>query len=234
MNYSLRLLRVLIITALALVTLHLLFKYISVVGFSEQSGFFYELSSRFDINDENSVPQWFSQFLLLGLGAMSFLIAYMDKDKKAKTFWNVVGVLGVIMSIDHVATIHEFTLQTLHNIFFRDQAPSLLANSWLIILPLVLALAVWLLRRAILILPRRALLLLLTAGGIFLSGSVGVDSLANTMPPREFANQGLLGGLEGFLEYIGLVLAVYVVADYLETNYKRRLIKALAVLRSAA
>src|SRR5690606_8259973 len=118
--------------------LPVLLKYISVVIFAEQHGSFYELSARLDVNDENSVPQWFSQLLFLAVGVSSLFAAYLSKERSKAIFWSTVGVIGVLLSLDDAATLHEYLLQGVHNELFQDVVASFFINAWLVILPFVL------------------------------------------------------------------------------------------------
>lgn len=227
------LLKLLTIVSLSLFVLHVGLKYISVVIYNEKHGFFFELANRFDMNDETSVPQWFTHILFLAIAVLAGLAARMSKDKHERRIWTVVAVFGLILSIDDVATLHEFALQSIHNTFFLDMAPSMLRNAWLIILPFVMVLVGWLAFSMWRKLPKSTTLLFVLSGFIYLVGAVGVDTLANTIPNRDFFNQGLLAAIEGVLQMIGSSLAVYVVFEYLDSHHKDKLRTAWKALSSS-
>lgn len=231
-NRSLFVLKLLVLVSLIVVLVQVVLKYISIVGYNEQHGFLFELSNRFDFNDENSVPQWLTQALFLAIAGAAFLAAYITKGRPKSRLWLVIGAAGVILSIDDVATLHEFVLQSLHNVFFVDTAPGLLRNTWLLILPVILAALVFLLLKAVRLLPRRTTVVMAAGSLIFIIGAVAVDSLANTVPERSFIGQGVLGAVEGGLQLTGSAVFLYAVMDYLERHHDAVIKRALRTLRA--
>ncbi len=227
-----RLLWALISVAVVIVLVHVVLKYVSVVLFNEQHGFFFEFSNRFDLNDENSVPQWYTQALFLAVSVSAFLAAYLADKKSDRWLWGLIAVIGLVMSIDDVATLHEFVLQSLHNTFFLDTAPSLVTNAWLLLLPLILGALVWLGFKAWRAFPRRTTILLLAGGAIFVIGAVLVDSFTNVLLPRSFAGQGVAGAVEGGLQILGTIIVLYAIVDYLEKYHSNAIAAALKQLKT--
>lgn len=224
-NHAVRLLRILICLAAVTVLVHVLLNYVNVVLFNEQHGFLFELSNRFDLNDENSLPQWYTQALFLGVSLAAFLAAYLAKDKSSRRLWGLIAAVGLIMSIDDVATLHEFVLQSLHNMFFLDRMPSLLTNAWLLLLPFIIGFLIWLGFKTWQTFPRWTTILLLIGGVVFVIGAVIVDSFTNVFVERSFAAQGIMGAIEGGLQMLGTIIFLYAIVDYLE-NYHGRAINA--------
>lgn len=231
-NRSLSVLKFLIMASLLIVLVHVALKYISVAIYNEQHGFLFELSNRFDLNDENSVPQWVTQALFLASGVSAFLAAYMSDRRPVARLWTFIGVLGVILSIDDVATLHEYALQSLHNAFFVDMPPTLVRNSWLVLLPFIVSGVAVLLVWAVRLLPRRTAACMALGSIVFIIGAVVIDSLANTVPERSFTGQGLLGGIEGGLQLVGTAIFFYAIVDYLERHHALAIKKALAALKA--
>lgn len=210
--------------------LHVALKYISIVIFNEQHGSFYELAARFDVNDENSVPQWFSQLLFLAVGLSSLLAASLSKQRSARRFWITVGAIGVLLSLDDVATLHEYLLQSLHNIFFLDTAPSFFVNAWIILLPFLLligaALAWWAWR----VLPRRTMMLVVLGGLVYIIGKIFMDSLSNDID-NLFLDRGLAQGAEKLFQYSGITIVLYGILDYLERTHGSAIQRAVKQLK---
>lgn len=210
--------------------LHVALKYISVVIFKEQHGSFYELSARFDVNDENSVPQWFSQLLFLSVGLSSFFAAYLSTNRSSRTFWGVIGVIGVFLSLDDVATLHEYLLQNLHNTFFLGLKSSFFVNAWLLVLPFLLliggALAWWALK----VLPKRTMILLVMGGLTYILGKILMDSLANNITDM-FMDRGVMQGLEKVFQYVGISIVLYGILDFLERQHGDAIRRAIRQLK---
>lgn len=227
-----RLLIVLIITTLVLLGLHLLLQFVNLNVYHQQHGQFYELSNRFDFDDEASVPTWFSQFLYLLIAMGAGLAAYLETNRTRRRIWTLIAVVSLIFSIDEIGALHEFVLQTLHVIFFADAAPGAFSNAWLLVLPLIVIAAGLFIGSMVRHFPRRTLLLFTSAVVIFLIGAVGVDMVTSVLERESFANQGILVGIEEMLELLSLVVIVYAVADYLERWHGETVRRALAQLKT--
>ncbi len=226
-----RVLKILIAISVVAVIAHIALKYLSVVVHGEQHLALFEISNRFDMNDENSVPQWITLMNFLILAAASFLAGFMTKQKAKKRLWMAIGILSVLLSIDDAAAIHESLLGLIHLSVFEEGSSSLLENAWLFIVPVVAVIGIWLLVHAVRLLPRRTALLLAVGGVTFLIGAILVDSLANTVAERSFAGQGVVAGIEGWLQMVGLAMLVYAVLDYLERQHAPAIQKAFRALK---
>lgn len=227
---AVRMLYALLLAAITLIIAHITLKFVSIELFSNQHGFLFELSNRFDGNDENSVPQWFSQFMFLLIAGSSGLAAYLQSETSKRIMWGVFAVVALLLSIDDVATLHELLLQSLHNIFFVDTAPSFLRNAWLLLLPLILLIAGWLAWWAWKLLPRRTTWWLLVGGVVYVFGKILLDSLAN-LTDDLFLDAGIAQGLEKLFQYVGSVIIFYAIVSYLEVNYHKPLSRAVKELR---
>src|SRR5690606_2966683 len=101
-----------------LLVLHLSLQYLNLIVFDEKHGAIFELSNRFDFDDESSLPTWVSQVLFLAVGATAFFASVITKDVSRKKLWAIIGSLGVFVSLDEVIALHETLLQLLHTRFF--------------------------------------------------------------------------------------------------------------------
>lgn len=229
---SKKLLTLLIVLTIVIVSLHIFLKYVSIVVFDDKNGFLFELSNRFDLNDEASVPQWFTQLIFLAIGITSFITYKLTTKANGKYFWLLATVIGIMMSLDDAATLHEFVLQSLHNRYFIDQSSTIFTNAWMILLPFItlalLAVCYW----AIKVLPRRTSIIFAIGGFVFLIGAVVVDSLTNRYYPQSFMARGVMASLEGGLQLIGSGAVLYAIVDYLEKHHTKRLASAWSRLNS--
>ena len=222
---------ILSIITLIVSVLHLVLQYINLEVFYQQNGFVYELSNRFDLDDESSVPTWLSQFYFLLIAAGGGLAAYLSDKKSVRRAWLLIAGLGLVFSIDEIATLHEFILQSIHNVFFRDAAPTSIDNAWLLVTPLILAAFAWSIWKISKLFPKRTILLFSGAVAMLLIGAVFVDMLASVADRETFANQGILIAIEETLELMANVTVIYAITDYLEVKYAARLKSALKHLR---
>lgn len=210
---------------------HLLLQYLNLEVFYQQNGLVYELSNRFDLDDEASVATWFSQALFLAISICAALAAYLSSRAAVRRLWQFIAVLGLLISVDEVAGLHEFVLQSLHNIFFRDSAPTITNNAWLLVTPFILAAVMWFIWKTAKLLPRRTIMLFSVGIFTFLIGAVFFDALASIVDRETFWNQGIFIAIEETLELLGNVIVLYAIADYIESQHGPRLKSALSRLR---
>lgn len=229
-EFSAKVFRALLLSATALFVIHLTLKFVSIVLFDEKHGFLFELSNRFDVNDENSVPQWFSQMLFLLIAATAFLASRLQTQKAAKKLWLVLAFVGAVLSLDDVATLHEFILQTIHNTYFLDTSPTFFINAWWLFLPVVMIICGFLAWTAWRVLPRRTTLLMVTGGLVFVLGKVIMDSIANSVGDL-FLERGLIQGGEKLFQYSGSAIVVYANLDYLQKHHSKKITAALSRLK---
>ena len=214
-----------------LVTLHLVFQYLNLEVYNEKQGQIFELSNRVDFDDEVSLPTWFSQFLLLAIGATALLIARFEKAKSRRRAWTFIGVAGVLMSIDEVGSIHEFILQSAHLAYYGEIVPTAAVNAWVLALPFIAVggiLFLWWMYRT---LPLRTVVLLMISGVVYLTGAAGLELFSNDFAKTSFMYQGTMTALEESLEMIGSIMVLATVVSYLEVNHAEKL-KALGKLLS--
>ena len=231
-TYSAKLLIILLAATAGLLSAHIILQFFNWIVFYQQVGIVYELSNRFDLDDEASVGTWFSQFLFALLAVLAFLAGYLQRRNALKRLWWLIGLGALAISIDEVAGLHEFLLQSLHNIFYRDQVPSALNNAWLLVLPIILGVAGWLIFRMAKLLDKRTVLLFSAAIIVFLLGAVGVDQLTSLVERESFLHQGILVAIEETFELIATVIFVYTVASFIENQHGKSLRSAINQLKS--
>lgn len=232
-SHSAKLLVGLLAISLMLLVAHVWLKYISVVVYQEQHLAFFELSNRLDMNDENSVPQWFTLIGFLIISTSSFAASYLSRDRGKRWLWGIIALIALLLSVDDAAAIHESVLQLIHLTFFTEGSASFTQNAWLVLLPFVAAGLIGLLIAAVQLLPGRTVAALALGSGIYLTGAIFVDSLVNTVAARSFADQGVLAGVEGWLQLVGLSVLVYAICDYLERQHGKDIAAALKRLKAS-
>lgn len=227
---SARILMLLLSSVLVLVAVHLVLQYLNMNVFHQQNGQIYELSNRFDLDDESSVPTWLASFLFLAISLLAALTAWLQKDNQPKRLWALMSIGSLVASIDEVAMIHEFVLQTLHVAYFKDALPTGFSNAWLVVMPFILLAFFWLCWRMWQILPHRIFVIFVVAGIVFLMGAVGVDLVTSISDRETFFSQGLLVAVEESLELLGCSLVLFGIVEYLEAHYYLQLKQAYEYL----
>lgn len=230
-SFASRILIRLAIAIFAIAGMHLLVQYLNMDVYHQQNGQVFELSNRFDMDDESSLPTWFSEILFLTIAVSAFFASWLSRNAVRKV-WIVVGAVSLLAAIDEIATLHEFVLQSVHVIFFKNAPPAGLNNAWAIMAPFILLAFAFLAWRAWQALPRRTTIILITAGVIFLLGALGIDMLTDMVNEQTFLYQGALVALEESMELFGGAVVLYGIIDYLEQQHKTKIKKAISSLRT--
>ena len=230
--YSNKLLRYILGIIFILACAHLILQYLNLEVYNEKNGAIFELSNRFDFDDEASVNTWFSQFLFILLGVIAFFAAYMEKERVLKVIWFIPGVIATLFSIDETATVHEFLLEQIHVALYKDDAPTVLSNSWVIVLPFILIIGGLFLWQILKHLPKKTVVLIAAGGVIFLSGAVLVDIVTSTIPESPFVAQGIFVALEELGELLGVTAVIYAVSSYVENKHATAVHRAIKALKS--
>lgn len=211
--------------------IHLVMQHLNLNVYHELNGQVYEISNRVDFDDEASVPTWLSQVILLAIGVSGFVLAFMHTLKSAKRVWFTVGAIGVMLSLDEVAAIHELALQLVHLTAFKTAAPTLFANAWILLLPFILIFGLILLWQVIKYTPKRTVAILMTGAIFILVGAIFIDILTNANNANTFYEKGILVGIEETLEMVGYSIVLYSLLNYIETSFGDRIRAARHKLR---
>lgn len=230
-SWSSKLLWILLSAVAILAILHLTMQYLNLEVFYQQNGLAYELSNRLDLDDESSIPTGYSLVLFLLISATAVLAAFLETGKAHKRLWKLFATSGILFSIDEASGIHEFLLQTLHVLFYKDAAPTGSNNAWLLVVPIILVVGVWLIWKMVKLLPLRTVALFAVAGITFLTGAIGIDLLISINERETFLNQGIMVAIEETLELLGASTALYALANYLEIKFHNRITTAIKHLK---
>ena len=230
--YSKKLLKYILWAIFVLACAHLILQYLNLEVYNEKNGAVFELSNRFDFDDEASVTTWLSQFLFIVLGVAAFFAAYMEKKRALKVIWFIPGLVATLFSIDETSTIHEYLLERIHVALFKDDAPTVLDNGWVIVLPFILLICGLFLWQIVKYLPKKTVGLIAIGGVIFLSGAVLVDIVTNSIPESPFVTQGIFVALEEIGELLGVATVIYATCNYVESIHAAAVHKAIKTLKS--
>jgi len=165
----------------------------------------------FDVNSENNVPTWFSSLLLFGDALLAGLVAAIVRRAGGRDarHWAALAALLSLMSLDEVASLHE-RLQVPAGAVLGS-ASGALHFAW--ILPgALLALVVGTAFVGFLVrLPGSTRRLVATAGVVYLSAAVGLESLGGMVleAQGDRAMYLLVSAAEEGLEMVGSVLLLY-------------------------
>ena len=167
-----------------------------------------------DLSGDSTVPTWYASVTLLLCAVLLAVTAaaYKRAEGRAAWHWGCLSVLFLGLSVDEVATIHEWTgnlLGPTHGVLYYSWIVFGLAFAGglgVLYLPFVLRL------------PPRLRGLVVLAGGLFVGGALGVEMVNSWLGyahPERHLTYMLTTALEEGLEKAGVLVFVYALLDHL-------------------
>ncbi len=179
----------------------------------------------FDLDGEKNIPTWYTSLLWAIAAGLALVAARrgFSQDAVLRWSWTLLGCVFLLLSLDEVASLHERLLGLagaaaqqalgLADSFYYDWAAM-----GLILVVLVAALFVPFLLR----IPRDVAARLILAGGVFLSGSLAIETVGSSYEAGWISSTELfriswhrLIFLEELLEMIGAILAIHALLRWL-------------------
>lgn len=180
----------------------------------------YRLSNMFSVNREGNIPSWFNASLLLTACLLSTTIARYQLAQQLpwRRYWVGLAILFLYLTLDEAGEIHEiFTIPLQEALDTKGH----LNFAWVLVgIPFALMMGVIFLP-FVLALPRHITILFLLAGGIYVGGAVGIESISaniwyeNDGPTLTFST---VGAVEEFFEMTGVSLMIYGLLIYLSEH----------------
>jgi len=171
----------------------------------------------FNVNNEVSIPTWFSQIILFG--AAVTLLAISACSKTWKKSWKYLGFIFIYLSIDEGASIHELTVFPLRDFFNIQSGP--LYYTWVLLFGGILLLLAMIYLKFFMNLPRKTQIILFSAALIFVSGAIGMEMVGSNLASQTGETSysySLVVAVEEYLEMIGVILFIYGLLSYYTKN----------------
>jgi hypothetical protein len=167
----------------------------------------WSLRQIFDVDEEDSLPTWFSTVILFLAASLLFLISKRkraDRDRWTP-YWTGLSLGFVFLSIDEIAGFHEML-------------NSKIETSWVIPAGIVLAFILGAYISFVFHLPPRTRALFLVSGAIFLGGAMGVEISTDWYATEKLLNTlayNLWTPVEEGMEMGGVILFIYALVRYM-------------------
>lgn len=182
----------------------------SIDGYSATSG---GVMGLFNLNQETSIPTWFSQSLLLMTTV--FLIAVSRKVKEYRKHWSTLGVIFLYLSIDEGASMHELTVAPLRQLL--NVEAGIFYYSWVLLFGFLAIVIGLFYVRFLLHLPRKTRLIFIIAAILFLAGGIGMEMVGGSLAAKAGESgvmYSLVVAIEEYLEMSGVILFLYGLLGY--------------------
>lgn len=185
-------------------------------GCSEASRLLFEL---FDLNGENNVPTWFTALVWAMAAGLAMVASRREfsTDVVMRWSWLLLGGVFLLLSLDEVGSLHERLLGLAgENIQHALGLADSFYYSWAPMGMLAVILVAGLFVPFLLRIPRGVAARLILAGGVFLSGSLAIETIGSSYEAGWIASTEMfriswhrLIFVEEVLEMIGAILAVH-------------------------
>ncbi len=174
----------------------------------------------FFLDQETNIPSFFNTLLLLITAASAYFIYVLKKKSKQPTFhWLLICFLFLFLALDETISIHERVNLLIYNKGWRSGG----FFKFLWIVPYLLLALVFLLSSLSLLrsLPAKTRNGFLLAGTIYVAGAAGFEMIGGKIIDTRGMDNMLYiisASVEEILEMTGLIIFIYYLLDYLETE----------------
>ena len=168
----------------------------------------FEFHLTFNVDDEPSVPTWYSVCMLFTSSVLLFAIAgakKRDRDRDVR-YWYGLSFGFALLSLDEIAGLHE-TFNTMMDI------------EWTIPAAVLVGVTAIFFARFLWRLPARSRNRFILAGAVYLGGALGIEYLSGPpyfMHSLESMEYAYMTGLEEGLEMTGAVLFIGALLDHMK------------------
>ena len=169
-----------------------------------------QLRNFLHINGEVNLPTWWNAALLLAVAFCAFAARFQERDTARRRAWLLVGVAGLLMSMDEITSLHE-RLNGL--VLSTGITPG--TFPWLIPGVFIAAGGFLLLVRLGRALPRPARRLLLLALTGYAAGAIGMEAINGLLHGGERLYYVMGSTVEETLEMAACILAIGAIVNQL-------------------
>ena len=182
-----------------------------------------EFTTRFfGLDEEANFPSLYSTVTLFFCSFLLAIITSIKKSVKSRyvKFWQALSLIFLFLAIDENCSIHEILIPLIRIVF---KTRDFFYFPWVI--PAFILLIIFLItfREFILNLPAKIRNLFLLAGGIYVTGALGMELISGYLADNsglETTSYWLAASIEEFLEMFGILIFIYGLLSYIQSYFK--------------
>jgi hypothetical protein len=183
----------------------------------------------FGVSGEGKLPTFYSGLTLLAAAALLGLIWAHERRQHGpfRWHWAALAVIFLLMAMDEMLSLHEVATDVIRSRLHIEDG--WFYNAWVIPAGVVLGLLSVTFFRFVVHLPARTRMLFLFAGGVFVSGAVGLEMAGGAYVSAHGYDlaYGALASVEEVLEMAGIVVMLYALMDHLERHAPQTLLRVV-------
>ena len=173
----------------------------------------------FNLDEESSVPVWFSAMALVAAAALLAVIArdaFARQDTAAR-YWALLGFIFLFLSFDEAAAIHEHLIPLGQRLV---PTGGIFHFAWIIPYGVALAVLFLVLLPFLKSLPRQTMWRFMFAGALYVGGAMGLEMVGGAVISAaglggSVAAYHLVATAEETLEMLGISTFIYALIRYM-------------------
>ena len=194
---------------------------VQVARFAMGDDRLFGLVTLLSLGSESNLPTFYASTAILFCALLLSLIGFMTwhSERRWSIYWFLLAFVFMFLALDEFAEIHERLSDPTRNLLGTG---GLLHYAWVI--PYGIGLIIFALAyiRFLVHIPRRTAALFIVAGGLFVTGAIGVELIGGIVF-QEFGSLNVLyvvvQSLEEILEMSGIIIFIYALVDYIEKSH---------------
>ncbi len=177
------------------------------------------------VDNEYSLPTYFSASLLLFASLLLAIISILKKNSRAPYAlqWAILSFGFLYLAFDEATAIHEMLIRPMKELL-GGYARGIFHFAWVIPGIAIILIFALMFLKFFFHLPSRTKLLVLVAATLFIGGAVGVELIGGSYRSLYGKSFSLLYSmittLEESLEMVGVIVFLYALLTYIEDNYQ--------------
>jgi hypothetical protein len=211
------LLRVLLITSLLFVLVHIFLQVVS--GISDKY-IFRMLTPWFDLDEERNIPTLYATFLLLICSFQLFLIALLDNrvNKTNRYYWSLLSFIFLFLSTDETLSFHERLINPVTDLLGKENIPGIFHFAWVIPVLILMVFFGLYFRSFYMSLNKKTRLNFLISFILYAGGALGMEMIGSqysALHGEDNFMYKILTTIEESLELAGTVYFIYTLVVYI-------------------
>ncbi len=194
-----------------------------IIKYVKGHNYVYGFIPKFNLDEENNIPTYFSSFMLLVATFLFTIIAVLKKKRKDPYFmhWSILAVVFLLISIDETASIHELCVGWMREMFHLK---GLLYYGWIIPAFLLSIILIILYLKFFLHLSSKSKILFSAAAVIYVGGALAFEGIGGWYSNNfgeENLQYNLITTVEEIFEFAGINILIFALMDYIRTNWNK-------------
>ena len=175
-----------------------------------------------DFDYEGNLPSFYSALAILLAAFLLLIIAYKKflNNESFKRHWAILCIIFIGLSLDEGLGLHEELGDFVESLQLFE-ATGFLYFAWIVPYGLLLTLFLFSYSKFIFSLPKTTMLKFVSAGGIFIFGALGLESISAKEADLNGSTTILYSALytiEELCEMLGIVLFIHALLEYISKD----------------